>query len=249
MESPMTRFSEDITNEFHDACVNGELDKVYSLLRKKEVIDIKQLEEKNTLYISIKEGQEKVVKVLLQIGVNANDDSSLTKISPLQWAIIFTGNFDIVKSLLEHGANVHHQSSLNLTPLHFACMIGHFEIIKELLKYNPDINAVCQNNGLKTPLMLAAEMGHSDVVVELLNHGADVDFKDADLGTALHLATQCVGENVKIVKTLLYYGCNTNVRAKLSAEGDVLPMCSASELALKMNSINIVKTITFHVIN
>ena len=78
---------------------------------------------------------------------------------------------------------------------------------------------------------------------------SNIDFKDANLGNALHMAVQCVGKNVKIVKTLLKYGCNTNVRAKLSAEGDVLPMCSASELALKMNSINIVKTIAFHVIN
>ena len=189
------------------------------------------------------------MKILLQIGVNANDESSLTKISPLQWAIIFRENFYIVKSLLEHGADVHHQNSLNQTPLHYACLIGRFEITKELLKYSPDINAVCQDNGLKTPLMLAAEMGNSDVVVELLNHGADVDFKDSDHGTALHLATQWVGKNVRIVKTLLKYGCNTNVRAKLSAEGDELPMCSAFECALKMISINIVKTIAFHVIN
>ena len=246
MDPPMIRFSNDITNEFHDACVNGELDKVCNLLREKELIDVKQLEEKDTLCISVKEGHEKVVKILLQIGLDANKEPNM---SPLQWAIIFSGNFGIVKSLLEHGANVHHQNSLNLTPLHYACLIGRFEITKELLKYNPDINAVCQDNGLKTPLMLAAEMGNSDVVVELLNHGADVDFKDSDHGTALHLATQWIGKNVKTVKTLLKYGCNTNVRAKLSAKGDALPMCSASELALKMNSINIVKTIAFHVIN
>ena len=189
----MIKFSNDITNEFHDACVNGELDKAYNLVEKKQLIDVKQLEKKDTLCISVKKGHEKVVKILLQIGVNANDESSLTKISPLQWAIIFRENFYIVKSLLEHGADVHHQNSLNQTPLHYACLIGRLEITKELLKYNPDINAVCQDNGLKTPLMLAAELGHSDVVVELLNYGAEIDFKDANLGNALHLATQCVG--------------------------------------------------------
>ena len=247
MDSPMIKFSEDVTNEFHYACVNSELDKVHKLLTKKEVIDVKQLEEKGTLFISVKEGHEKVVNVLLQIGVNANNKPGLLTYSIIKWAISLKGNFAIVKSLLKHGADVHHQNLLKETPLHFACMIGCLEITKELLKHNPDVNAVCEDdNGLKTPLMLASESGSLDVMEELVMHGADIDFKDANLGTALHLATQCEGENVENIKTLLKYGCNTNARAKLSAEGVELPMCTAFELALKMKSIVIVKTIVFH---
>ena len=34
MDSPMIKFSEDVTNEFHYACVNSELDKVHKLLTK-----------------------------------------------------------------------------------------------------------------------------------------------------------------------------------------------------------------------
>ena len=72
MDPPMIRFSNDITNEFHDACVNGELDKVCNLLREKELIDVKQLEEKDTLFISVKKGHEKVVQILLKIGEKKN---------------------------------------------------------------------------------------------------------------------------------------------------------------------------------
>ena len=86
-------------------------------------------------------------------------------------------------------------------------MIGHLEITKELLKHNPDVNSVCvEDNGLETPLMYAAEAGHSHVVEELLMHGADIDFKDANLGTALHLAVQCKNKNIDTVNTLLKYG-------------------------------------------
>ena len=93
MDPPMIKFSNDITNEFHDACVNGDLDKIYNLLREKELIDVKQLEEKDTLCISVKEGHEKVVKILLQIGVDANKGPNM---SPLQWAIIFSGTHYVI---------------------------------------------------------------------------------------------------------------------------------------------------------
>ena len=56
----MIRFSNNITNEFHDACVNGELDKAYNLLKKKQLIDVKQLEKKDTLCISVKKDMKKL---------------------------------------------------------------------------------------------------------------------------------------------------------------------------------------------
>ena len=125
MDSSKLKNVNGVTNKFHKACINGKLDKVCNLLRKKELIDFKKLEEKETLIITLKKGHEKVVKILLEIGVNANNKPSSTKISPLQWAIIFKRNLDIVKLLLEHGANVNHLSFTEETPLHLACMIGH----------------------------------------------------------------------------------------------------------------------------
>ena len=184
MDSSKLKNVNGVTNRFHKACINGKLDKVCNLLRKKELIDFKKLEEKETLIITLKKGHDKVVKILLEIGVNANNKPSSTKISPLQWAIIFKRNLDIVKLLLEHGANVNHLSFTEETPLHLACMIGHLEITKELLKHNPDINAVRKdNNGLKTPLMLASETGSLDVMKELLMHGAFIA-KDSNQATA-----------------------------------------------------------------
>ena len=216
------------------------------LLEHGASVHAKDSHGRTPLLEACKYGNLEVVQMLIQYhaDVNARDGGWRT---PLHYACSCK-NLEIVQLLIQHNADVEARDMFGSTPLHYACSE---EIVEELLKHKADINALCTRaESIKmTPLMCAAEMGYSDVVQEFLHHGADVDFKDSDHGTALHLATQWVGKNVRIVKTLLKYGCNTNVRAKLSAEGDALPMCSASELALKMNSINIVKTIAFHVIN
>ena len=120
---------------------------------------------------------------------------------------------------------------------------GNFKIVQELLKHEPEVNAF-SDGVFDTPLMYAAGMGRSDVVEELLNHGASIDYKNAEFGTALHLA--CESGNVEIVRRLLKLGCNTNARARLTAYHDLLPMCTAFELALNMKSIATMKTIAYH---
>ena len=159
-------------------------------------------------------------------------------------------NLGIVQLLLQHNADVKAREMDQRTPLHFACIEGHLEIVKELLKHKPDINATwtTEESVKMTPLMLAlaSDLGYLDVVEELLMHGADIDFKDANVGNALHLAVEYGEKNVDTVKMLLKYGCNTNVRAKMTSDDEELPMCTAFELALNMKSISNVKTIAYH---
>ena len=132
------------------------------------------------------------------------------------------------------------------TPLHKACWEGHLEIVKELLKYKPNINAICKGDERikMTPLMSAAINGYFEIVEELTKHGAEINFSDPRCGSAMHLAISI--EHELIVRTLLKNGCNINFRAKLSSEDDYLPDCTAFELALGMKSIDIVKMIAYH---
>ena len=52
--------------------------------------------------------------------------------------------------------------------------------------------------------------------------------------------------HVEIVETLLKNGCNTNVRAKKIDESEELPNCTAFELSLYLESIDMVKMVAFH---
>ena len=238
---------ENITLNFHEACKRGDLNEITKLLSRKEEIDVKQLDKEFTLGIVAQNGDLEIVELLLKIGVNVNQKIRLFGLRPLHFACK-RKNLGIVQLLLQHNADVQLRGIDRKTPLHFACIEGDLEIVKELLKHKQDINAVCTTvNSLKmTPLMFAADLGYLDVVEELLNHGADIDFKDANVGNALHLAVAYGEKNVDTVKMLLKYGCNTNVRAKMTSDDEELPMCTAFELALNMKSISNVKTIAYH---
>ncbi len=50
-----------------------------------------------------------------------------------------------------------------------ACVHGHLEIVRELIKHGADIHI-----NLDYPLRGAAEFGHLEVVRELLKHGANI---------------------------------------------------------------------------
>ena len=87
----------------------------------------------------------------------------------------------IVKSLLDRGANIDHRSQYYAcTPLHWAVMGNHFEVVTELVGRGADV--VVRNKKGRSPLHLAASSGHMEIAACLLSHGADVDM-EIDIGT------------------------------------------------------------------
>ena len=61
-----------------------------------------------------------------------------------------------------------HQSGF--TPLHIACVYGHFDIAKLLLEEGGDVEAKTKNGYM--PLHLAAQHGHKLLIEILLIHNA-----------------------------------------------------------------------------
>ncbi len=60
--------------------------------------------------------------------------------SPLNLAA-WNGNEQVVKLLLDRGADVNSTEDYGCTPLHRAAMMGHLSIVKMLVEYGADINA------------------------------------------------------------------------------------------------------------
>lgn len=108
------------------------------------------------------------------------------------------GNKDMVKFLIEAGADVNAKSHYGATPLSLAAEKGHLEITKVLLSHGADINA--KDDHGDTALMYAVEFGHPDAVKLLLDSGSDVTPKDADGETALMVAKR---RNDRNIQTLL----------------------------------------------
>ncbi|KAF8268320.1 ankyrin repeat-containing domain protein [Lactarius quietus] len=131
--------------------------------------------------------------------------------TPLHVASL-NGQVDIMRWLLDHGADSNACGSGRWTPLHYAADGRQLDAVQVLLKYNADVNL--QNGGGKTPLCEAltdrslVEGKIVDVVRHLLEHGADPNIPRDDHSTALHLASS--GGSLEVARLLLGYGAKVD---------------------------------------
>jgi ankyrin repeat protein len=83
-----------------------------------------------------------------------------------------SGNVEVSRVLVEHGADVRAQNKEGSTPLHLASRHGTVGVARFLLEQGADV-ATEDNEGL-TPLHLASREGYMGVEKLLIEHGADV---------------------------------------------------------------------------
>lgn len=171
--------------------------------------DDKMIQETNEegeslLSLACSGGYFELAHVLLKMNANVEDRGSKGDCTPLMEAAS-AGHVDIVKLLLEYGADANAQSSAGNTPLMYACNGGHEEIVKILLEQGANIEDHNENG--HTPLMEAASSGHVNIAKILLDKGAGInthsnEFKES----ALTLA--CYKGHLEMVKFLLEAGAD-----------------------------------------
>ena len=117
------------------------------------------------------------------------------------WGPLLRGEVEVVRLLVEHGADVNAQDNDGYTALLAAAVSGavsgampgavllgpvelvKVEIVRLLVEHGADVNA--QDNDGYTALLVAAMLGDVEVVRLLVEHGADVNAQDNDGRTAL----------------------------------------------------------------
>ncbi|KAI3364689.1 hypothetical protein L3Q82_011460 [Scortum barcoo] len=195
-------------------------------------------------------GHADIVKLLLQNGakVNCSDKVSITyttttthrKIhgtTPLIWASR-KGHFDCVMHLLENGADVDQEGACSVSVLRSAqclyCAVqnsmtalivavkgGYTEVVKELLKRNPNVNMTDKDGN--TALMIAAKEGYTEIVQDLLDAGTYVNIPDR-VRPEFSRQTKTVGDtvligavrggHVEIVRALLHKYADIDIRGQ-----------------------------------
>ncbi|XP_072381674.1 uncharacterized protein [Diabrotica undecimpunctata] len=116
------------------------------------------------------------------------------------------GQAQVVKVLLEAGANSDQADVDGWTPLRAAAWGGHTEVVELLVKHGCVLDSVDAEN--RTALRAAAWSGHEEIVKILLQNGASVNLTDHEGRTAL-IAAAYMG-HAEIVEHLLNFGADIN---------------------------------------
>ena len=116
------------------------------------------------------------VKLSLKLGANVNATEEFDFNRSALYYAAEEGHLEVVKILVQNGADVNFRCLDMYTPLLIAIKYNHFEIAEYLLQNGADPNARGYNN--KTPLHYAAHGGFPKVVETLLKYGAREDLKN-----------------------------------------------------------------------
>ena len=120
------------------------------------------------------------------------------------------GNNEIVKMLIDSGADIHSLDSKQDTVLMVASINGHNDIVATLLQSGVNINA--KNDKGETALIWSTLAGHTDIVKTLIKYKVDVNIKNNAGLSALVYAV--MGKRPDLVKILL--DANADIKATLS---------------------------------
>ncbi|THV43885.1 hypothetical protein BGAL_0834g00010 [Botrytis galanthina] len=142
-----------------------------------------------------------VATYLLDKFIDANCMKEIDTASLLQKAVV-GGHVNIIKLLLEKGAEIDCRNSSNETPLMVAIHKGYLDIVKLLLEKGARTD-YGENDGA-TPLTMAIRYRHEDIAKLLLEHGAKIHYRNSSNETPLMIAIH--KGHLDMVKLLLEKG-------------------------------------------
>ncbi len=199
----------------HLAAKYGHLEVVEFLLSKGADVHVRNNSSSTPLGLAVRWGQLKIVDLLISCRSDINERSPIMAEylggeSLLLGAILalpapvengqsnpFSGmgeqrfRKDIVKLLIDKGADVNAIAASGLTPLYLATLNGNKDLVELLITKGADVNTHDKKYRI-TPLHLAAEDGHKEIIMLLLESGADVNPIDIKKDTPLDIAKKNV---------------------------------------------------------
>jgi len=137
------------------------------------------------------------------------DDINATQVdgmTALHWAV-YHDRGDLVRRLLDAGADASAANRYGVIPLSLACANGNSEVVESLLAAGADPNSVLP--GGETVFMTAARTGRIEVVEALYEAGADIYFRDPKRGQTALMWAAAEG-NLEVVELLLEVGADPN---------------------------------------
>ncbi|XP_069125262.1 ankyrin repeat and KH domain-containing protein 1-like isoform X1 [Argopecten irradians] len=165
-------------------------------------------------------GHVGVARILLSSGAGINTHSNEFKESALTLAC-YKGHLEMVKFLLEAGADQEHKTDEMHTALMEASMDGHVEVARLLLDSGAQVNMPADS--FESPLTLAACGGHVDLASLLIERGANLEEVNDEGYTPLMEAAREGHE--EMVALLLAHGADINAQTEETQETALTLAC------------------------
>jgi len=137
------------------------------------------------------------------------------------------GYIDIVKILLDYGADIEIKNIEGCTPFWFAAAKGQTDVVRALLSAGADVNTQ-RIDGISA-ISFASQQGHIDVIKILIDNGAVIEKRDFRGSTPLSRAA--------------VFGQTYTVPALVSDVANVYPQPSNSSFPGEERYINVAKTL------
>ena len=216
-----------------------------TVLYLSERMGINFAQEENIKYLfnAIEGRNPRVVEFIISKGANVN--AYYDNMCPIHKS--FITDFELVKLLLNHGADINALDIYHNTVLHLAVDDKAGENVDYLLKHGAKTNI--QNIFGLTPLLIASLKGFYRIAKHLLKNSANPLLVDIKRSSPLHFA--CARMDFKMVSILLKFGANPNTfnSSRLSPL-HILLSCQnpkpVYETLFKNTMFNIVKEILDH---
>jgi len=199
----------------HNAIKNNEAGKVKKMIREGTDPGY-QFNGKNALHIACKSGSPEMVKLILKEGVGVNERMQKGEgRTPLQYAIFSSRvPVEIIKILLDHGADVNATGPNGKMAIHFAIRrsgdkTDALKIAHMLIEHGADLDPEKEEN---STALRAAMHDRADMLELFLKNGADPNKHSKEMKYPIHYAVY--NGDLQSVKLLKEYGADLTVKDK-----------------------------------
>ena len=194
----------------HRTCAKGELEATKLLLDNGANIEALDVDQESPLYIAINEEHEEISKLFLNkapelVNKIVHPGSGSYPIH----LVSEHGNEEMLKILLEKGANCSVKDKFGMEPIHHAAKKEHLTVVKLLVQRNRNLNKSI-NKARQKALHMSVRFKDIEIVKELLKSGARINVKDMHKITPLINACQL--GFCKIAKLLIENDASLNLQ-------------------------------------
>lgn len=169
--------------------------------------DVKFGEE--LLQISVSNGYKTITKMLLSKGVNVNNNICTNYDLTFLQIATMTDSFEMVKCLIEHGADVNAKNLMGLDALHFAVRNCNSEIVNLLIHHGADVLA----EEIEGRMPIEFAVANDDIktaAVLIATKKININRKVTGSFSLLHIAAQ--KGNLRMTKFLCEKGADMHIK-------------------------------------